>query len=158
VRTPGSYPLAGETTLLAALALAGSTLPSAGDTVVINRPRQTAAAEGGSDELLRVNLRDLQSGLASSHNLRLQDGDTIFVPKVESVFVTGQVRNAGAFPYQEGLTVLQAVALAGGVNDRGSMSRIVIVRAVNGTRTEIKAKTTDVVKPGDTVLVKERYF
>jgi polysaccharide export outer membrane protein len=159
VRTPGSYPLAGETTLLAALALAGSTLPSAGDTVVINRPRQTtAAAEGGSDEFLRVNLRDLQSGLASSQNLRLQDGDTIFVPKVESVFVTGQVRNAGAFPYQEGLTVLQAVALAGGVNDRGSMSRIVIVRAVNGTRTEIKAKTTDVVKPGDTVLVKERYF
>jgi polysaccharide export outer membrane protein len=159
VRTPGSYPLSGETTLLAALALAGSTLPSAGDTVVINRPRHTAAAaEGGSDEYLRVNLRDLQSGLASSQNLRLQDGDTIFVPKVESVFVTGQVRNAGAFPYQEGLTVLQAVALAGGVNDRGSMSRIVIVRAVNGTRAEIKAKATDVVKPGDTVLVKERFF
>jgi polysaccharide biosynthesis/export protein len=160
VRTPGSYPLSGETTLLAALALAGSTLPSAGDSVVINRPRhaQAATAEGGSDEFLRVNLRALQSGLASSQNLRLQDGDTIFVPKAESVFVTGQVRNAGAFLYQEGLTVLQAVALAGGVNDRGSMSRVVIVRAVNGVRTEIKAKATDVVKPGDTVLVKERFF
>jgi polysaccharide export outer membrane protein len=160
VRTPGAYPLSGETTLLAALAMAGSTLPSAGDTVVINRPRpaQPGAAESGSDEFLRVNLRNLQSGLASSQNLRLQDGDTIFVPKVESVFVTGQVRNAGAFPYQEGLTVLQAIALAGGVNDRGSTSRIVIVRTVKGANVEIKAKTTDSVKPGDTVLVKERYF
>ena len=160
VRTPGSYPLQGETTLLAALALAGSTLPSAGDTVVINRPRhaQAPGGETASDEFLRVNLRDLQSGLASSQNLRLQDGDTVFVPKVESIFVTGQVRNAGAFAYQEGLTVLQAIALAGGLNDRGSMSRLVIVRAVNGARTEIKAKATDVVRPGDTVLVKERFF
>jgi polysaccharide export outer membrane protein len=164
VRTPGSYPLSGETTLLAALALAGSTLPTAGDTVIINRPKaisaaaSTASGENGSDEFVRVSLRDLQSGLASSQNLRLQHGDTVFVPKVESIFVTGQVRNAGAFPYQEGLTVLQAVALAGGVNDRGSMSRITIVRSVKGVKTEIKAKATDEVKPGDTVLVKERFF
>jgi len=160
VRTPGSYPLQGETTLLAALALAGSTLPSAGDMVVINRPRhaQPAGGESGTDEFMRVNLRNLQSGLASSQNLRLQDGDTIFVPKVESIFVTGQVRSAGAFPYQEGLTVLQAIALAGGLTDRGSMSRLVIVRTVNGAKVEIKAKATDVIKPGDTVLVKERFF
>ena len=164
VRSPGSYPLSGETTLLAALALAGSTLPTAGDTIIINRPRPAkpegpdATNAAGSNEFVRVSLRDLQSGQAASQNLRLEHGDTVFVPKVESIFVTGQVRNAGAFPFQEGLTVLQAVALAGGVNDRGSMSRVTIVRAVNGTKVEIKAKATDAVKPGDTVLVKERFF
>ena len=163
VRSPGSYPLSGETTLLAALALAGSTLPSAGDTIIINRPKTGspdpgAADAAGSDEFVRVSLRDLQSGLASSKNLRLQHGDTVFVPKVESIFVTGQVRSAGAFPFQDGLTVLQAVALAGGVNDRGSMSCITIVRSVKGVKTEIKAKATDAVRPGDTILVKERFF
>ena len=50
------------------------------------------------------------------------------------------------------------MALAGGVTDRGSMSRITIVRSVKGVKTEIKAKATDEVKPGDTVLVKERFF
>ena len=68
------------------------------------------------------------------------------------------MRNAGAFPFQDGLTVLQAVALAGGVNDRGSMSRITIVRALKGVKTEIKAKATDAVRAGDTILVKERFF
>jgi polysaccharide biosynthesis/export protein len=170
VRNPGSYPLSGETTLLAALALAGSTLPTAGDTIIINRPKAappaapaeagTGAGAGseGSDEFVRVSLRDLQSGQASSLNLRLVHGDTVFVPKVESIFVTGQVRNAGAFPFQDGLTVLQAVALAGGINDRGSMSRITIVRAVKGVKSEIKAKATDAVRAGDTILVKERFF
>ena len=163
VRSPGAYPLSGETTLLAALALAGSTLPSAGDTVIINRPKTIrpdapSPAEGGSDEFVRVSLRDLQSGAAASQNLRLQHGDTVFVPKVDLIFVTGQVRAAGAFPFQAGLTVLQAVALAGGVNDRGSMSRIVIVRGVKGVKTEIKVKATDAVLPGDTILVKERFF
>ena len=50
VRNPGSYPLSGETTLLAALALAGSTLPTAGDTIIINRPK--AAPPAAPDSLL----------------------------------------------------------------------------------------------------------
>jgi polysaccharide export outer membrane protein len=50
------------------------------------------------------------------------------------------------------------LSLAGGLTDRGSEGRINILRAVDGKQKEIKAKLTDVVQPGDTIVVKERLF
>jgi polysaccharide export outer membrane protein len=91
--------------------------------------------------------------------MRLHDGDTIFVPRAESVYVFGQVKNPGAYSLQQKNTsVLQALSLAGGVTDRGSTSRIRIVRIVNGEKKDLKAKIGDIVKPGDTVIVAERFF
>ena len=61
----------------------------------------------------RVNLRDLQSG-ALSQNVALRDGDTIFVPRAESIYVFGQVKNPGAYPLQHAeTTVLQALVARG---------------------------------------------
>ena len=54
------------------------------------------------------------------------------------------------------MTVLQAVSLAGGITDRGSNRRIQIVRIVDGKKREIDAKPTDLVQPGDTVVVRQR--
>ena len=83
----------------------------------------------------------------------------IFVPRAESIYVFGQVKAPGAYPLQgKNTTVLQALSLAGGVTDRGSTSRIQIVRIVDGVKKEIKAKLTDVVRPGDTIVVRERFF
>lgn len=164
VRTPGPYPLTGQTTVLAAIAQAGSTTPTAGEDVVLLRPKTSDSAsqpllpgtDGGS-ELVRIKLHELQSGLAGQ-NVSLQHGDTLYVPKAELIFVTGQVRNAGSFPYRSGLTVLQAIALAGGVTDRGSTSRLRITRNQNGEEVEVRPKTTDLVRPGDTIIVLERFF
>jgi len=50
------------------------------------------------------------------------------------------------------------LSLAGGISDRGSSTRIQIIRIVNGEKKEIKVKLTDVVVPGDTVVVRERFF
>jgi len=87
------------------------------------------------------------------------DGDTIFVPRAESVYVFGQVKSPGAYGLQQkNTTVLQALALAGGLTNRGSMNRIQIVRIVNGKKQEISAKLTDVVRAGDTIVVRERFF
>jgi polysaccharide export outer membrane protein len=54
--------------------------------------------------------------------------------------------------------VLQALSLAGGVTDRGSTGRVKIVRTVDGKKKELKAKLTDLVEPGDTLIVGERFF
>ena len=91
-------------------------------------------------------------------NIQLQDGDTVNVPKTQSVFVTGHVKLSGAYSVERGTTVLQVLSLAGGVTDRGAEGRIRILRTVNGKRTEIKAKLTDTVEPGDTIVVPERFF
>ena len=97
---------------------------------------------------MRIDLRDLQNG-AFAQNAALRDGDTIFVPRAESVYVFGHVKNPGAYALpQKDTTVLQALALAGGVSDRGTTSRIKIVRIVNADKKELKAKLTDIVRPG----------
>jgi len=53
---------------------------------------------------------------------------------------------------------LQALALAGGLTNRGSTSRIQIVRIVNGKKEDISVKLNDVVRAGDTIVVRERFF
>lgn len=159
VRSPGEYQLTGEMTLLSALVRAGSTTPGAGHEALVvraKRPRTAPAGEEAS-EVIRVNLTELQAGNISL-NLALQDGDTVNVPKAQSVFVTGQVKSPGAYTIDPGTTVLQALSLAGGITDRGSNGRITIQRAVDGKKSEIKAKLGDVVKPGDTIRVGERFF
>jgi len=158
VRAPGPVPLTGGMTLIEALARAGSTLPSASGEVSVVRPPQGAkAATAGGAEILRATIRDLESG-ALKQNIELHDGDQIFVVRAETVYVFGQVRTPGAYGIQKDTTVLQALSLAGGVTENGAMNRIKIVRVVNGETKEVKVKLTDVVRPGDTIKVPERYF
>jgi polysaccharide export outer membrane protein len=164
VRNPGAYPLSGDMSLIEALARAGSTLPSAsGDALIVHAaPGQTIpeapATNGDPANMVRINLRDLESG-SLSQNAVLRDGDTIFVPRAQSVYVFGQVKNPGAYSLQQNkMTVLQALSLAGGVTENGSTNRIKIVRMVKGDKVEIKVKLGDIVQPGDTVIVPERYF
>jgi polysaccharide biosynthesis/export protein len=163
VRSPGSYSLTGDMTMIEALSRAGSTTAQASDEVLIVRPKAGAAAGGplmpnqSDAEIIRVNVRELQAG-SLSQNVTLKDGDTLVVPKAQAVYVFGQVRAPGAYAAEKGTTVLQALSLAGGVTDRGSTSRLVIVRTVDGKKKEIKAKLTDTVEPGDTLIVKERFF
>lgn len=163
VRAPGSYPLSGNMNLVEALARAGSTLPTASGEAIIVQAGDSASGptlptQDDAANVVRVDLKDLQNGVFSQ-NMRLHDGDTIFVPRAESVYVFGQVKNPGAYSLQQKNTsVLQALSLAGGVTDRGSTSRIRIVRIVNGEKKDLKAKIGDIVKPGDTVIVAERFF
>ncbi len=163
VRNPGTYPLTGEMSLIEAVARAGSTLPSAsGEALVVRaKPGQQTTSpvlpNGDDTEVTTVDLRELQSG-ALSQNVALRDGDTIFVPRSESVYVFGQVKNPGAYAIQRNTTVLQALSLAGGVNERGATGRIKIVRIEKGKTVEVRVKLTDVVRPGDTIIVPERFF
>jgi polysaccharide biosynthesis/export protein len=149
VRTPGAYPMSGNMHLVEALALAGSTTPMASSEVVIVHE---------STESVRIDLHELESG-DLSQNVQLVNGDTIFVQRSESVYVFGQVKNPGAYPFrQKKTTVLQALSLAGGVTDRGSTTRIQIVRIIDGKKTEIRAELDDIVLPRDTIIVPERFF
>jgi polysaccharide export outer membrane protein len=165
VRNPGPYPVSGDMSLIEALARAGSTLPTASGEVVIVHSRAGVDASGptlptqdAADGALRFDLRALQNG-ESTATAALRDGDTIYVPRAESIYVFGEVKNPGAYPLQQSnTTVLQALSLAGGVVDRGATSRIRIARMVNGDKIESRAKLNDVVKPGDTIIVPERFF
>lgn len=167
VQRPGGLQFTGAMTLIEALARAGSTSDRAGLEAVIVRPRNgrvlpdAAAAqraeESPDSDVIRVNLQSLQSG-ALSQNIALRAGDTIFVPRAETVFVTGQVHSSGEYVIRRGMTVRQVLALAGGVTDRGSTRRIQIIRQADGVETAIAASLQDPVRAGDTILVRERLF
>jgi polysaccharide export outer membrane protein len=163
VRNPGPVALTGGMTLIEALARAGSTLPSASGEVAIVRAPQGAKApvlpgQLADADVVRASIKDFEGG-AMSQNAALHDGDTIFVPRAESLYVFGQVKTPGAFALaQRDTTVLQALSLAGGVTENGAMNRIKVIRIVNGEKKELKVKLTDVVRAGDTIVVPERFF
>jgi polysaccharide export outer membrane protein len=159
VRAPAEYQLNGDMTLLAALARAGGTTPAAAHEAVIVRPRRAPGADAkpGNAEIIKVDLVALQDGNLAL-NIPLLDGDTVTIPKAQSVFVTGQVKTPGAYPVDPGTTVLQVITLAGGLTDRGADGRIKIIRTEKGKKREFKAKLTDIVLPGDTIVVPEKFF
>ena len=158
VRSPGKYALQSSASLMDAIFLAGSTLPEAGNWVEIYHQAGMAGPAtslvGTRAPDIRVRLTDVQSGKAQT--VRINDGDTIFVPKAERIYVTGEVRTPGAYAYDDDMTIFTAISLAGGITAKGSNTRITITRLVNGRRQEIDAKQEDTLKPGDQVTVKPR--
>jgi polysaccharide biosynthesis/export protein len=162
VKNPGAVTLMGNINLTDALAKAGSPTPDAGSYIEINRrPRTPAAGAPPGDAKPsppeRISMTELQSGRAQ--NIFLSDGDTVFVPKAETFFVTGYVKNGGPFLHEVGMTVSKAISMAGGVTEKGSRSRIRITRVVDGKQTVIKdVKLDDLVQPGDSVEVMSRVF
>jgi polysaccharide export outer membrane protein len=110
-----------------------------------------------SNEVIRVNLLELQVGAADT-DILLQSGDTIFVPRAAQIYVTGAVARPGVLRYEPGMTVLQALTLAGGVTPRGSEGRTKVIRIEDGRKIERKVKPTDVLQPEDRLEVPERFF
>jgi polysaccharide export outer membrane protein len=82
----------------------------------------------------------------------------IYVPRAESVYVFGEVKNPGSYSIQPGMTVLQALSLAGGLTQYAAANRLEVSRLVNGAKKKIKVKLDDIIQPGDTVVVPERFF
>ena len=165
VTRPGAYPLAGDTTVVEILARAGPVSANAGSEVVVVRPQGKVDrpllpedVDGPSEaEVIRIDMRDVRAGHLD-RNLRLRGNDTVFVPEATRVFVSGEVRSPGAFPFTRGLTIRQAVALAGGFTPDASTKNARVVRPVNGKSETLKLKLDEPIQPGDTVVVKARLF
>ena len=151
---PGSVRIAGNATLMSVLAEAGFSTKS-GSVITITRwPKGTRAsgpaANAPNAETIKVNRKELELGSAQS--IVLQDGDTISVPEAEKYTVTGYVRSPGVFELDGEISILQALAIAGGATEQGATNRIEIQRP--GIDKPIKnVKMTDVVKPGDIITV-----
>ena len=85
----------------------------------------------------------------------LRAGDTLFVPDADQFYISGQVNRAGSFAIVPGMTVRQALAVAGGVSATGSAGKVGLIR---GGAKEIDADPSVVIQKNDVILVKERLF
>jgi polysaccharide biosynthesis/export protein len=95
----------------------------------------------------------------------LQRGGLVRAPSVSveviqyrPIFVLGEVNKPGEFPYQPGMTLLGAVALAGGFTYRAVESSAAVMRTLDGHRIEGRAYRDTALQPGDVVTVFERPF
>lgn len=162
VRIPGAVPLKGAMTIMDVLAQAGSPTAEAGSYVEVYRKPAGQASQGPVDPSKaptppqRVTMEDLRNGRAQQ--ILLRDGDTLNVPKAQTFIVNGFVRTPNTYVLDGEITVQKALAMAGGVTERGAQSRTKIQRIVNGRLVEIKAKMSDLVQPNDTLVVPQRFF
>ena len=153
VDRPGPVVLERPTQIVEALSMVGGLLPTAAGQAQLTR----AAGERLSIDLLAL----LQEG-DTEGNIYLRGGDVLFVPESPSVTVTGEVRKNGPVTWEEGLTVVEAVAAAGGLTEFAQIRRIQVIREVDGVQivTRINLKRTlrgradaFVLQAGDTVWV-----
>lgn len=156
VRAPGRYPIESNTTVLDLLAQAGGATERGADVIYILR-------SDGAGNLQRhaVNLKGtVDSQDATPAVLQtLRGGDSIFVPVAEQFYITGEVRAPAMYRLESGMTLVQAIARAGGITERGSTSRVQIKRrGPKGDYIVISAKSNEKILPDDVITVKERIF
>ena len=174
VKNPGIVQLQGTKNLTEVLSLAGGLSPDAGDQVKITRslrygqiPLPDAKVDPeGEFNIAQVSLRSIMQARSPKENIQILGHDVITVPRADMVYVIGEVGKSGGFPLQEkeGISVLQALSLAGGVSRFAALSSTRILRASadGGSRIEIpldlkrllSGKRDDVqMKPGDILFV-----
>lgn len=165
VAKQGSYVLRHPNHLLELISKAGGFTEQRGTTCIIVRPEAKSEKElpksirdAKKSEIIRINLDRLISGEAASSQFIVMPGDTIYIGESEKIYVIGEVISPGRFNWQKGLTVREAVSLAGGGTERSSINRLCIIRKHNGKEETIKPKLWDPVQPNDIIKVPESYF
>lgn len=169
VMKPGRYTMTSRRTLLDMLSEAGGLKDDAAPFAVITRK---PAGPDAPPETLRVDLNALLYDARSDLNLEITQGDLINVPRDRPmyVYVHGAVNKPGEFetPSSRPLTLLQAIAKAGGTTDRAALKKVQLLRRrEDGSQETIpidlkaimRGQVEDpVLQDGDVVVVQETYF
>ncbi len=153
VARPGRYPLDDTSSNLTdILALAGGVSPTGDDnvTVMVTRDGKTAKLEINVPTMYRTG--DL------SRNLQLENGDTIFVQRAPVFYIYGEVQRAGSYRLEQGMTVMQALSVGGGVTPRGTDRGVKIRRKTGDGTQAIDARLIDPVQADDVIYVRESLF
>ena len=83
---------------------------------------------------------------------------SVTIVEYRPFFIDGEVKKPGGYPFQPGLTVRKAAALAGGFTERASLSKIFIVRSNDPQQTSVNINANALVQPGDIITVRQSYF
>ena len=132
---PGLYPLTGTTTLLEVLTQAGGLSGGASREILLVRPVRLAAKDGGviqgSNTIRRIEMDKIQLDNREG-NIALQDGDTVMIPRANSVFVLGEVKSPGDRPLGRDTTILEVITMAGGFTDKAAANGVKVIRKTGG--------------------------
>jgi polysaccharide export outer membrane protein len=149
----GRYPLELSNTKLSdLLAMAGGVAPDGSDTLTVVGTRDGKAFRK------QVDLRMLFRG-ATADDIVIQHNDVVYVDRMPQIYVYGEVQKPGALRLERGMTVLQAVAAAGGLTLRGTQRGIrVNRRGTDGAMKELTPGLQETLMQDDVVFVRESLF
>jgi len=83
---------------------------------------------------------------------------TVQVLTYRPFYIIGEVNSAGDYPYVDGMTYLNAIAIAGGYTFRAKQDIVYVIRAGDPEEEEVRLPVSDRVQPGDIIRVDERMF
>lgn len=154
VGRPGRYPLEDQRLRLAdVLSLAGGPVQSASDTLYVIRQVD------GKEQRFAVDLDAAVAANDLEKNFEIFAGDTIYVPKQQFIYIYGQVNRPGQYRLERGMTVMQALAVGGGVTLRGTEKGLTVRRKEPGGKVEtLNAGLQDKLQGDDVVYVRESVF
>ena len=155
VAKPGHYELDKKPTILELIAKAGGMMPDHGHSAYIMRESHDPQAEKGTAKPIVIDLKPLMDYGDMTNNIELATGDVIHIPReneldqaTNSIFVEGELKNPGVYPFQQGITALSACILAGGFNDYAAPNRAKIIRGRGTDQEEVIEINLDSVKKG----------
>jgi polysaccharide export outer membrane protein len=154
VGRPGRYPLeTGEVRLTDMLATAGGVGPLGSDLIVV------VGTRGGQPYRAEVDLPTVFGPNRRSADVLLQNGDVIWVERAPTIYMYGEVQKPGAMRLERNMTVMQALASAGGLTQRGTARGLRVSRKdASGVTREVEPAMTDTLRPDDVVFVRESVF
>lgn len=162
VRNTGRKYLKSQATILDVISECGGLSNEAGDSITLKRP-----VDKDSSLVVQLNLRDLTDPNSPNFNYKVKPGDTIIVHPKPYFYIQGEVAKPGKYELAKDLTLLQAIALAGGVGKFANEKNIEIYRT-EGSETKIIRKNLKDIKkneeediiiyPMDTIIVNKRTF
>ena len=148
VKAPGIHQLQGQKTLIEILSLAGGLADDAGPVVKVTRrlemgriPLPGAADDStGEYSVAQVKLQAVLQASSPEQNIVIRPHDVISVPRAEMIYVTGQVVRSGGFVLneRESISVLQALALAGGLDRAASPKNSRILRRASAASSRVE--------------------
>ena len=154
VNKPGRYALdAAGGHLSGMLATAGGIMPTGSDTVIVSGTRN------GKPFRREIDVVKAAMEGNTADDLLLSGGDTVFVNHQPMFYIYGQVQKAGQYRLERDMTVMQALAVGGGITTKGTRRGIVLHRRdAHGKVNETEVSLDDDVKDSDVIYVKESLF
>jgi polysaccharide export outer membrane protein len=162
VTKAGTFALDKETSVLEAITLAGGFNGTAAPSGV----KVLRRAPDGKQETISL---DLSGAVPRDKAFRVEDGDTVLVPKGNTFFVFGEVKKPGAYQLDKETNVLEGVTIAGGFTDKAAPGRTRVIRTTERGQQTINVDMNDIIRRGqrdkairllenDVIVVPESFF
>lgn len=167
IKLPGSYQLKSGMKVMDAIALAGGFTDKANPEDV-----KLVREENGQKETIDINTKDIVAREAADKDVDLLPNDLIVVGSLSesssSIIVLGQVKRPGRYDYKKGMTVLEAIAAAGGLTDTAASNSTKVIRENKNKKQTFSVPVGSLLKggsgrdmvlePEDKIIVPESFF